>query len=73
MKSIAFKVQSIVIGLILFPLLFSVGNTATLSVSSESKLIEALHTARPGDTILLQDGTYRIPPTTWPYRLPRKI
>ena len=65
MKSIAFKVQSIVIGLILFPLLFSVGNTATLSVSTMKEFQTSLNVAKPGDTILLQDGTYIIQPTSW--------
>jgi hypothetical protein len=63
MKILPFKAQSIALCLVF--LLCSVGNTATLSVSTISKLNAALHTATPGDTILLQDGTYRIPPTIW--------
>ncbi len=65
MNLFASKLHSIVFALITLPLFFSIGNTTTLSVSTVKELQTSLSTARPGDTILLQDGTYKIQPTSW--------
>jgi len=64
MKHFTFQFLSIALYLIVL-LALPACNKASLSVSMTDDLQSALDNAESGDTILLQDGIYKIQPKTW--------